>query len=71
MRRFAVLLYPNFSMQEIGCLTSSLAVWFGEEIDYLAAEEGEYRSEEGLRVLPTKTRAEARISDYALSLIHI
>ena len=33
MRRFAVLLYPNFSMQEIGCLTSALAVWFGEEID--------------------------------------
>lgn len=69
MRRFAVLLYPNFSMQEIGCLTSALAVWFGEEIDYLAAEEGEYRSEEGLRVLPTKTLAEARISDYACVIL--
>lgn len=64
MRKFAVLLYPNFSLQEITCLTSTLAVWFGEKIDYLAAENKEYVSEEGLRDIPTKTVAEVEITDY-------
>lgn len=64
MRKFAVLLYPNFSLQEITCLTSALTVWFGETIEYIASEAREYRSEEGLRVLPDKTTAEAKIADY-------
>lgn len=64
MRRFAVLLYPDFSLQEITCLTSALTIWFGEQIDFIASENKEYRSEEGLRVLPTKTTAEATITDY-------
>lgn len=64
MRKFAVLLYPDFSLQEISCLTSALTVWFGETIDFIAGENREYTSEEGLRVLPTKTAAEADISDY-------
>ena len=64
MRKFAVMLYPDFSLQEITCLTSALTVWFGETIDFIAAESKEYRSEDGLRILPTKTTAEARITDY-------
>ena len=64
MRKFAVMLYPNFSLQEITCLTSALTVWFGETIDFIGTESREYRSEESLRVLPTKTTAEARITDY-------
>ena len=64
MRKFAVLLYPNFSLQEITCLTSALTVWFGEKIDFIASENKEYVSEEGLRVIPTKTTAEAKITDY-------
>ena len=64
MRKFAVLLYPNFSLQEITCLTSALTVWFGEKIDFIASENKEYVSEEGLRILPTKTTAEANITDY-------
>ncbi len=64
MRKFAVLLYPDFSLQEITCLTSALTVWFGEKIDYIASENKEYLSEDGLRVVPTKTTAEARITDY-------
>lgn len=64
MRKFAVLLYPNFSLQEITCLTSALTVWFGETIDYIASEKKEYQSEEGLRVFPTKTTADVRITDY-------
>ena len=64
MRKFAVLLYPDFSLQEITCLTSVLTVWFGEKIDYIASENKAYFSEEGLQVVPTKTTAEARITDY-------
>ena len=64
MRKYAVLLYPDFSLQEITCLTSALTVWFGEKIDFIASEKKEYRSEEGLQVLPVKTTAEAKITDY-------
>lgn len=64
MRKFAVLLYPDFSLQEITCLTSALTIWFGEKIEYIASENKEYRSEEGLRVIPTKTTADAKITDY-------
>lgn len=64
MRKFAVLLYPDFSLQEITCLTSALTVWFGEKIDYIASENKVYRSEDGLQVLPTKTTADAKITDY-------
>lgn len=64
MKKFAVLLYPDFSLQEITCLTSALTVWFGEKIDYIGSEDQEYRSEDGLRVIPTKTTADVRITDY-------
>ncbi len=33
-------------------------------IDYIAGEDREYKSEEGFRILPTKTTAEAEITDY-------
>lgn len=64
MSRFAVLLYPSASLQEITCLTAALSVWYGESIDYIAGEDKEYRSEEGLRLLPTKTAAEVDPADY-------
>lgn len=64
MNKFAVLLYPNFSLQEITCLTSTLALWFGEKIDYIASENKEYLSEEGMRILPTKTIDEVKIEGY-------
>ena len=64
MRKFAVLLYPDFSLQEITCLTSALTVWFGEKIDFIATENKEYISEDGLRIIPTKTTTEAKITDY-------
>lgn len=64
MKKFAVVLYPDFSLQEITCLTSALTVWFGEKIDFIASENRECQSEEGLRVLPTKTIADSQIADY-------
>ena len=64
MKKFAVLLYPDFSLQEITCLTSALTVWFGEKLDFIACENREYLSEEGLRILPDKTITEASLTDY-------
>lgn len=64
MRKFAVLLYPDFSLQEITCLTSAITVWFGEKIDFIATENKEYVSEEGLRIIPTKVTTEVKITDY-------
>lgn len=64
MRKFAVLLYPDFSLQEITCLTSALTVWFGEKIDFIASENKEYVSEDGMRIIPTKITAEVKITDY-------
>ena len=63
-KKYAVIIYPNFSLQEITCLTSALTVWFGEKLDFIASENKEYLSEEGFRILPTKTTAEAKITDY-------
>lgn len=64
MGRFAVTLYPNFSLQEITCLTAALSVWFEEKIDFIASESKEYESEEGLRVVPAKIIADSNITDY-------
>ena len=64
MKKFGVLIYPDFSLQEITCLTSALSVWFGEKIDFIATENKEYKSEEGLFVLPAKTTGEIKITDY-------
>ena len=57
--KYAVLIYPDFSLQEITCLTSALTVWFGESIDILASESKPYFSEEGFQVTPAKTVDEA------------
>lgn len=64
MSRFAVILYPDFSLQEITCLTAALSVWYGETIDYIGSEMIEYKSEEGFRITPTKTIADTSITDY-------
>ena len=64
MKKYAMLIYPDFSLQEVTTLTSVLTVWFGEKIDYIASENKEYTSEEGLLVKPTRTVDEAKITDY-------
>ena len=63
-KKYAVIIYPNFSLQEITCLTSALTIWFGEKLEFIASENKEYLSEEGFRILPTKTTSEAKITDY-------
>ena len=63
-KKYAVLIYPNFSLQEITCLTSCLTVWFEEKIDIIASEKKLYTSEDGFSVMPDKTVDEAKLSDY-------
>lgn len=62
--KYAVLIYPDFSLQEITCLTSCLTVWFEEKIDVIASEKKLYASEEGFSIMPDKTVDEAEVSDY-------
>ena len=64
MKKIAVMIYPYFSLQEITCLTAGLAIYFGEKIDYLAAEKKIYESEDGFLVTPTKTFDEVIPSEY-------
>lgn len=61
---YAVIIYPDFSLQEITCLTSCLSVWFGEKIDIIASEKKTYISEDGFQVIPTKTVDEVCPEDY-------
>lgn len=63
-KKYAVLIYPGFSLQEITCLTSALAVWFGEAIDVIASEHRPYSSEEGFQITPGKTVDEVSPTDY-------
>lgn len=62
--RIAILIYPHFSLQEITCLTSCLALWYGEKLDFLGSECKVYESEEGFQVLPTKRVCDVSILDY-------
>lgn len=68
-KKYAVLVYPDFSLQEITCLTSALTVWFGEKIDIIAGEKKPYRSEEGFTILPDKTVDEADPAEYACVIL--
>lgn len=61
---YAVLIYPNFSLQEITCLTSCLAIWYDEAIDIIASEMKIYTSEEGFQITPSKTVDDVTPSDY-------
>lgn len=63
-RKYAVVIYPDFSLQEITCLTSCLSVWFGEKIDIIASEMKTYISEDGFQVIPTKTVEETDPGNY-------
>lgn len=68
-KKYAVLVYPDFSLQEITCLTSALTVWFGEKIDVVASESRPYTSEEGFQITPDKTVDAASPSDYACVIL--
>lgn len=64
MKKIAVLLYPNFSLQEVTTLTSCLTVWFGQTLDFVGTEIEPYRSEDGFLVTPTKRAGDVSAGDY-------
>lgn len=68
-KKYAVLIYPDFSLQEITCLTSCLSVWFGETIEIIGSERMPYTSEDGFQVVPQKTVEEAEPSDYTCIIL--
>ena len=68
-KKYAVIIYPDFSLQEITCLTSCLSVWFGETIDIVASEMKSYKSEEGFLITPTKTVDEVNPADYSCIIL--
>ncbi|MCH5316476.1 MAG: DJ-1/PfpI family protein [Eubacterium sp.] len=67
--KYAVLIYPDFSLQEITCLTSCLSVWFGEKIDIIASEMKPYESEEGFQIAPAKTVDEVKPTEYSCVIL--
>lgn len=67
--KYAVLIYPDFSLQEITCLTSCLTVWFSEKIDIIASELKPYESEEGFQIMPAKTVEEVSPSEYSCIIL--
>ena len=68
-KKYAVLIYPDFSLQEITCLTSCLTVWFGESVEVIASEKKLSTSEDGFQVMPQKTVEEAEPSDYTCVIL--
>jgi len=54
-KKAAVMIYPYFSLQEITCLTSCLALWYEREIDVFAASMEAVVSEDGFQVTANKT----------------
>ena len=63
-KKTAVMIYPYFSLQEITCLTSALALWYEREIDVFAATKDIITSEDGFQVIAGKTFDEFEAADY-------
>ena len=69
MKKVLCLIYPNFSLYEVVCLTSTLALSFGIEIDYVGSDRGIITSEDGLACQPTRTLDEVVIEDYSCVIL--
>ena len=48
MKKVLCLIYPNFSLYEVVGLTSTLALSFGVEVDYVSTDRNVITSEDGL-----------------------
>ena len=69
MKKVLCLIYPNFSLYEVVGLTSTLALSFGIEIDYVGSDRNVIRSEDGLACQPTRTLDEVVIEDYSCVIL--
>ena len=69
MKKVLCIIYLNFSLYEVVCLTSTLALSFGIEIDYVGSDRNVIRSEDGLACQPTRTLDEVVIEDYSCVIL--
>ena len=69
MKKALCIIYPNFSLYEVVWLTSTLALSFGIEIDYVGSDRNVIRSEDGLACQPTRTLDEVVIEDYSCVIL--
>ena len=69
MKKVLCIIYSNFSLYEVVCLTSTLALSFGIEIDYVGSDRGIITSEDGLACQPTRTLDEVVIEDYSCVIL--
>ena len=69
MKKALCIIYPNFSIYEVVGLTSTLALSFGIEIDYVGSDRGIITSEDGLACQPTRTLDEVVIEDYSCVIL--
>lgn len=69
MKKVLCIIYPNFSIYEVVGLTSTLALSFGIEIDYVGSDRGIITSEDGLACQPTRTLDEVVIEDYSCVIL--
>ena len=69
MKKVLCIIYPNFSIYEVVCLTSTLALSFGIEINYVGSDRGVITSDDGLACQPTRTLDEVVIEDYSCVIL--
>ena len=69
MKKALCIIYPNFSLYEVVGLTSTLALSFAIEIDYVGSDRNVIRSEDGLACQPTRTLDEVVIEDYSCIIL--
>ena len=69
MKKALCIIYPNFSLYEVVGLTSTLALSFGIEIDYVGSDRNVIRSEDGLACQPTRTLDKVVIEDYSCVIL--
>ena len=69
MKKVLCIIYPNFSLYEVVSLTSTLALSFGVEIDYVGSDRNIITSEDGLACQPTRTLDEVVLEDYSCVIL--
>jgi len=68
-KKLALMVYPNFSMQEVASICNLFRWEYNHETHVFAGTLEEVRSEEGLMIKPHKTFADFKQEDYACLIL--
>ena len=63
MKKAAIMIFPQFCMQEISCLTE-IFKWYDKEITVFASSLSPVNSEDGFTILPHKTFSDFNRDEY-------